>query len=294
MSTQTSHNNADVLEKATDFIWRSARLLDRLRFQYLFQNGSLEPVLTALKTFQNEDGGFGNSLEPDLRAPISLPVPTWSALVVMDQIDHLDEAMAQQACDYLMTITTEEGGVPFILPAGQQYPHAFWWGSDDYSAGLNPTGGLVGLLNKLGVQHPWLERATEFVWKKIDALEATSEYEINNVFSFLESVPDRDRAQQAMKRVGPKLFEQNLVALDPKAEGTVHFLLDYAPYPNSIARQLFDDDVIEQHLDAVIEAQDEDGGWSFNFDGWNDMTTLEWRGWMTVGNLLTLRKNGRL
>jgi hypothetical protein len=251
-------------------------------------------VLTALRAFQNEDGGFGNSLEPDLRAPVSLPVPTWSALVVMDQIDHVDQTIAQQICDYLMTITTEEGGVPFILPTGQQHPHAPWWGADDYSAGLNPTGGLVGLLNKLGVQHPWIDHATEYVWKKIDALDATSEYEIQNVFSFLESVPDRDRAQQAMKRVGPKLFEQNLVALDPKAEGTVHFPLDYAPFPNSIARQLFDDSVIQQHLDGIVKSQDDDGGWSFNFEGWNPMTTLEWRGWMTVGNLLTLKKNGRL
>jgi hypothetical protein len=294
MSTVTKHTTNAVLEKATDFIWRSARLLERLNFQYHFQNGSREAVLQTLRAFQNEDGGFGNAIEPDLRAPVSLPVPTWMAFVVMDQMGSFDHDIAQKACDYLMTITTEEGGVPFILPAGQEYPHAPWWAADDYSAGLNPTARLVALLHKYGISHPWVDRATEFSWKKIDELQTTSEYEMQNVIDFLEVVPNRERAQQALKRVGPKLFEQNLVALDPKTEGTVHFPLDYAPYPDSIARQLFDEAVIQQHLDEIIEAQDEDGGWSFNFPGWNPMTTMEWRGWMTVGNLLILRKNGRL
>ena len=283
-----------VIDKAADFIWHSARLLERVRFQYLFLDGSREAVLDALRAYQNPDGGFGNAIEPDLRAPVSLPIPTWMAFVVMDQIGCFDEVMVQRACDYLMTITSDEGGVPFILPAGQQYPHAPWWGSDDYTASLNPTGGLVGLLSKHGIQHPWLNRAIEFCWRKIDALDTTSEYEMHNVLSFLESVPDRDRAQQTFQRVGPKLFEQNLVALDPKAEGAVHFPLDYAPYPDSIARPLFDNTVIEQHLDALAASQDEDGGWSFNFLGWNAATTLEWRGWLTVSNLLILRENGRL
>ncbi len=280
--------------KAADFIWRSARLLERVRFQYLFLDGSREAVLDALRAYQNPDGGFGNAIEPDLRAPVSLPIPTWMAFVVMDQISYFDDAIVQRACDYLITISTEEGGIPFILPVGQQYPHAPWWGTDDYSASLNPTGGLVGLLNRHGVQHPWLEQATAFCWKRIDALESTSEYEMHNVLSFLESVPDRERVQQGFRRIGPKLFEQNLVALDPKAEGAVHFPLDFAPYPDSIARPLFSDEVIAQHLDGIAASQDEDGGWSFNFPNWNPATALEWRGWLTVGNLLILHENGRL
>jgi len=57
------------LQKAQDFIWCNARLIERYLFTLLFANGSREPVLAALRAYQNEDGGFGNALEPDKRCP---------------------------------------------------------------------------------------------------------------------------------------------------------------------------------------------------------------------------------
>jgi hypothetical protein len=61
-------------EKAANFIWQNGRLLERRVFDYAFQNGSKDHILTALKAYQNDDGGFGNALEPDLRAPNSQPL----------------------------------------------------------------------------------------------------------------------------------------------------------------------------------------------------------------------------
>ena len=43
--------------RAADFIWRSARLIDRARFAYLFFHGDRETVLAALRAYQNVDGG---------------------------------------------------------------------------------------------------------------------------------------------------------------------------------------------------------------------------------------------
>ena len=50
------------LDQAADFIWRTARLLDRQRFAYHFLDGSAAAVLMALQPYQNEDGGFGQAL----------------------------------------------------------------------------------------------------------------------------------------------------------------------------------------------------------------------------------------
>src|SRR5258708_40067018 len=96
------------LSQATDFIWRTARLLERRRFAYLFLDGSPEAVLEALLPYQNPDGGFGNGLEPDLRTPLSQPVPTWTALCILHEIENMDAALVAQICDYLLTITTPE------------------------------------------------------------------------------------------------------------------------------------------------------------------------------------------
>jgi hypothetical protein len=117
---------------------------------------------------------------------------------------------------------------------------------------------------------------------------------VRAILPFLEHAPDRPRAEEAFSRVGPEIFEQGLVALDPQAPGEVHTPLDFAPYPESIARGLFEDGVIEIHLDALAAAQKDDGGWMFNFPEWNPATTLEWRGFMTVRALSILRAYGQL
>ena len=63
-------------KKAREFIYRNARPLDLTRFQYHFENGSKEAVMSALAYYQNEDGGFGYALEPDCWNPNSTPIAT--------------------------------------------------------------------------------------------------------------------------------------------------------------------------------------------------------------------------
>ncbi|MFB5759843.1 hypothetical protein [Paenibacillus medicaginis] len=58
-------------ERAAAFMKHEARSLERALFEYEFESGSFHAVLTELKIYQNEDGGFGNGLEPDLRCPES-------------------------------------------------------------------------------------------------------------------------------------------------------------------------------------------------------------------------------
>ncbi len=283
------------LQAAETFIWLTARLIDRHRYAYLFKGGDAGQVLAALRPYQNPDGGFGNGFEPDLRAPISQPLPVWSALEMLDEIDGFDDPMVSRACDYLAAITTADGGVPFVLPSARAYPRAPWWEAEDDPPGsLLPTAGLAALLYKHRVNHPWLLRASEFCWHRIEALEATNPYEMRMILPFLEHAPDRARADQAFARIAPKIFDQELVALDPRAPGEVHTPLNFAPRPDSLARQLFADEVIESHLNALVDAQGDDGGWSFNWQAWNPATTLEWRAWVTIDALKTLRAYGRL
>ncbi len=146
------------LQKAQDFTWRNARLIERYLFTCLFANGSKEPVLAALRAYQNEDGGFGNALEPDKRCPSSQPQDIEIALHILDAIDAMNDPMVVRACDYLVTITTPEGGVPYALPSVNAYPHAPWWTVEENPpASLNPTAAIAGLLFKYGIQHPWIE-----------------------------------------------------------------------------------------------------------------------------------------
>jgi hypothetical protein len=111
---------------------------------------------------------------------------------------------------------------------------------------------------------------------------------------FLQYVPDRDRAQQAMTRLRPLILDSGIVTLDPDAPGEVHSPLDFAPLPDSIARPLFDEATIKAHLDHLAHAQLDDGGWTFNWLAWSPAAEREWRGALTVDALHLLRANGRL
>lgn len=276
------------LARAAAFIWSNARLLDRHLFAHLFANGPREPVLAALRPYQNADGGFGNALEPDIRCPTSQPVPVEMALRALDMVGG-DEATALRACDYLETITTPEGGVPFALPSLNAYPHAPWWQApENPPAVINPTAALVGLLHKQGVRHAWVDRAEDFCWRAIAQSDTREFHDLVPVITFLEHAPDRTRADAELTRIAARIAEPGVVELRTDAEGYVHGPLDWAPLATSFCRTLFADDVLTEHLAALAARQQPDGGWPISWPPISVGVETEWRGALTVGALRTL------
>lgn len=282
-----------IFARAETFIWQNARLVERRLFAYHFKGGSRQDVLTALAAYQNADGGFGNALEPDIRCPDSQPVPCQHALEMLDEVA-FDDAIVQRVCDYLLTITTPEGGVPWLLPTALSYPRAPWWQTDDQPpASLNPTAAIAGLLHKHHVDHAWLEPATAYCWSKIVELQPTEMHEMGVVFTFLAHVPDRQRAAQTVERLANALLASGLVA-DAQATGYVRKPLDWAPTPTHPLRSYFTKQQMAANLDSVIAAQQPDGGWTIAWPPLSPACEQEWRGWVTLSTLRQLQANGRL
>jgi hypothetical protein len=285
-------------DAAANFMAAHARVLDRRVFQRLFQGGAPGRVRDAVAAYQNDDGGFGYALEPDCRTAASQPAAVEMALRLMDVADAWDDTLVRDACDWLVTHQPDEGGAAFVEPSVASGPHAPWWvPADGHPASLIQTGQIAGTLYARDFAHPWLDRATEVMWQRIGELTEPNGvlggYEMFGVLAFLQHVPDRTRARQAFERVGPLLLERDLVALDPEAAGEVHTPLDFAPRPDSLARALFDAATIAAHLDHLAAAQRDDGGWMFNWVSWSPAAEADWRGFLTVDALRTLRANGR-
>jgi hypothetical protein len=284
------------LAAAKDFLERHARLLDRLRFAMLFEGGPAGPFVDALRAHRNADGGFGQALEPDLRTPASQPIAALHGLEGLGEAGAFDDPMVDEACDWLATVSTPEGGVPFVLRSADGHARAPWWQipEGEIPVSLTTTGLLVAILHQYGGSHPWLDRATDCCWDLIDALTYTSAYDVRSALQFLDHVPDRARAEAAVSEVGPRLLESGLVTFEVGAGGEVHSPLDYAPRPDRLSRSLFTDEQIAPHLQAMASGQAEDGGWSFNWTAWSPAATLDWRGFVTVRTLQTLRAHGSL
>jgi hypothetical protein len=281
-------------DAAAGFLAARARVLDRRVFQRLFRGGAADPVRDAVAAYRNDDGGFGHALEPDLRTPASQPAAVEMAFRIMNLADAWDESLVRAATDWLVTVAPPEGGTTFAEPTLSQAPHAPWWTAfaEGNPVSLIQTGEIAGTLYARGFTHPWLDRATEVMWHRIDQLTETNAYEMYGVLAFLQHVPDRPRAQKAFARVGPLIVDGGLVALDPDASGEVHTPLDFAPLPDSIARPLFDEPTIKAHLDHLAAAQQDDGGWMFNWPSWSPAAEADWRGFITVNALRILRTNG--
>jgi hypothetical protein len=300
--------DADALDAAEQFMLLNARLIERHRFAHLFRDGPASAVVAALRPYANADGGFGHALEPDLRGAGSQPEPVEVALRILDETaGGFDPAgpsgglggdrIVADACDYLASITAPDGGVPWVLPDVVTVPRAPWWQpeGDGSHGALVPTASIAGLLHAHGDRHPWLDGATRFCRDGIDAA-AVGDIELGPypalaVLDFLDHVPDRTWAEDAFARVRKPILAT--VTFDPEAPGHVHLPLEFAPTPDGFGRRLFDDDVIERHLDLLIAQQADDGGWGFNWEAWAAVTVAEWRGYATIAQLKTLRAHGR-
>jgi hypothetical protein len=283
------------LTAARRFLLSTGRVLDQRRFEQLRHGGEAAPIRDAIAAYRNADGGFGHALEPDCRCPDSQPAAVEMALRILDEADAWDPGLVAGACDWLERNAAADGGATFVEASLGDWPHAPWWvPQDDRPTSLIQTGMIAGTLHARGVSHPWLDRATDAMWPGIASLSAPGPYDMLGVFAFLDSVPDRVAAQQAFEKAGPLLLDCKLVELDPDAAGEAHGPLDFAPRPQSIARQLFDTATIDAHLDHLARAQQEDGGWTFNWPAWSPAATADWRGFLTVDAVSVLMANGRI
>lgn len=280
-----------MIQRARKYVWDTARVLEQRRFELLFGDGGPEPVIAALEPYKTADGGYGYALEPDGRGPTSQPPHIWTALETLEDAGTTDAAVV----DHVAAIAAPDGGVPVALPTIEPYSRAPWWGVGTEGT-LLATSLIYAPLRRAGVEHPWLERAEAFCWARIEAIERTHPYEVESAVTFLDAVPDRDRALEQAERLGRLVREQNLVGTQPEgySPGEIHHPHDFARRPDSVARAWFSDAEIEASLDELASRQREHGGWEITWAHWLPAIAIEWSGLMTIAALKTLRAYGRV
>ncbi|MCC3373084.1 hypothetical protein [Cohnella sp. REN36] len=286
------------LEKARSFLYRHARLVDRLRFAFHWEKGSKKAVLTALKAYQNDDGGFGNALEADIRCPQSQPVTTEFALLYMNDLDRFDAGMVASVGRYLKQIALPDGGFPRAHRSIGAYPHAPWWATEeDETFSVNPTGNLLGLMMKqkawtLYEHEPWFRLSMRQMWEHMEQTLPADYHEGVQWIGFLSVVPDRALSRPYLSKLDEWLARPGVIERDPLAQGYVHKVLDWAPRKDSYAAKFVTPEDIRLHLAHLLAEQQEDGGWPISWTALSPAVEMEWRGYVTVERLLTLRSYG--
>ena len=94
---------SDSFKKARTFVMEQGRELERRLLSYYFDDGTPAAVLDELANYQNQDGGFGNGLEPDIQLPDSSIITTTIALRILREVKATsDDEIVLKAIQYLL------------------------------------------------------------------------------------------------------------------------------------------------------------------------------------------------
>lgn len=294
------------LPNAACFMSTHARILDRRRFEMLVGEGDTTEdtaaVLAALDAYRNLDGGYGWGLEPDLRASESQPGAALHAFEAMADAAPVTTPNAAALCDWLHSVALPDGGLPFALrirnPAGCA---PFWVDADPKASSLQITAAVAAQAHRVArfdpavASHPWLAVVTQYCLDAIRAVdEAPFAYVLSFAFQFLDAVADTTpEAPALLDHLGRFVPADGAIPVDGGAEGETLHLLDFAPHPDRPVRGLLTDDAVAVDLDRLASLQQPDGGWAVDFKSYSPTASLEWRGYMTVRAIATLRSNHR-
>ncbi len=294
-------------QSAKDFIMNQGRVLDQRRFEFHFEAGSADAVLAALAPYQNEDGGFGNSLEPDIRASVSSALATTVGFQILREIGaNAGHALVREGIEYFVATYDESRQVwPIIPPEVKEAPHAPWWNYETSAETfgqflVNPRAEVVGYLHEFsdGVSTQLLQQLTTTVLAHLDSL--SDEMEMHDILCFArlvetEALPNRDEVWEKLTQAAVPHVARNAEQLT----GYVLKPLWLVSSPESPLATKFKEEV-EMNLDFEIEQQGEDGAWSPNFS-WGDqhpetwqIAKKEWQSRFTVDTLKTLKDFGRI
>lgn len=281
-----------------------ARLLDRHRLRLLLGDGDEQATLAALLAYRNPDGGFGNGLEPDLRAAESQPSAALHAFEVFADLA-TTSGDAARLCDWLAEVSLTDGGLPFALPVGNPAGCApFWLGADpgvsspQISTIVAANARRVAKNDPQVAAHPWLARVTEYCVSAIRAMRDRTPHAIELAFAvrFADELHGAaaQLAEESLALLSRHIPADGLVHVQGGAEAEFMRPLDFSPLPGTPSRELFSAGVLEADLRRLAASQQQDGGWPVDFASYSPAAHLEWRGYATVQAVWILRGNGLL
>lgn len=250
------------LAKAKEFIFRHGRLLDRQYFLFHFENGPREPVLEALRCYQNTDGGFGHGLEPDVMCPASTAICTEVAMAYLDGLGVTEGKIVDESENWIITSQQEDGSMSHPKADVVAYPHGSWW-EDDSGSGL----ALAAFLGKWGRGSTQLFARFEKALATQGIPDELGKYNYP-VYMYLRYSPDAENHSKALTRIR----EMIPVMLDKFAPHHPLFVFPHRWYSEDLGS-----DVVDAKVKAALAAFQEDGGFKIPYDlpWWRPIWTLQ-------------------
>ncbi len=283
------------------------RKLEKLRFENRFRNGFEEKVAEELEKYQNDDGGFGNALEPDFRLPKSSPLATSIGIRYLSKVDTPLESqnIIKSAVRYLER-SYDEGrkGWFAVIKEVNNYPHGWWWhwNENDEMTIIdkhwgNPSAEIIGYLYKYRnyTNEIDVDRLIEHAIKHIREKEKFESE--NEIYCFIHLYEEVSRSnEKRLKKHISRAIEQVVVYDEDKWREYVPKPLDFVDDPNK-ANFGISKDKIQRNLEFLIKKLEEEKvltpNWETSvYEGDFKQAIDEWKGILTLEALKVLDNYG--
>jgi hypothetical protein len=290
----------DNLKSAITFLKTKARKLEKSIFEYEFESKPYSAVLDELRIFQNQDGGFGNGLEPDLRCKESSALATTRALEILHMNNESIDLM-KRSLNYLEgTFNPELFGWDIIPKEAELSPRAVWWKYGVFRGNWgNPNADIIcsfmDYRNEytLSNLNSLIDYAIENLMHKCDLTE------MHELFCYLHLSErlDDDRKVIIIEKLNS--FMDNCISIntdDRNGYGATPLQVVDSPKSSYYDKYL---ELIPLELDNLINQQSEDGSWEPNWSWYQfeeEWLTAkeEWKGILTLNALRILRNFKRI
>jgi hypothetical protein len=273
-------------------------------YDFYFGNGPQQAVIEALETYQNEDGGFGNCIEPDFQLPGSSALGTTVALQYLTKLGSSETTeLAPKAIAYLLqTYDPQKKGWHIVPKEINNYPHAPWWDYEHSQQGFgwgNPGAEILGYLLQYRALVPdttVVEAVTHRALERLHELTGQAEPDFHELLCYVRLYQQADQALQTEIYQPLADLVTKVVKRNPKEWGSyVATPLTFIKTPDSPFITLFDRQLIEANLNhlkqAIVNGDHWEPTWDWggNYpDAW-ERAKQAWSGKLTVEASMVLQ-----
>lgn len=267
------------LKALVEKILSYARPLEKARIQHLLFDGSSELVIQELLQFQNEDGGFGHALEPDLWNPNSSPIQTWVATEIIKGLKmNPVEPIILNTLHYLeQSFNTKSNKWPLLYPENDRYPHAPWWSYRIVEDDFNPSASLSSFVLLYGNPHSKVYQYALTVAKDaikyiLHSSKPIEMHELNVIIDMANDILQSREKQLITEVVKDALIKHIDQVIEKDAS---KWFTSYCAKPSSLihkhpsigSNQYLD--LIYKEFDMALDHRNEEGVWPVTWQ-WSD------------------------
>jgi hypothetical protein len=306
----------DSINEIRSWIYRNARPIELAIWQYEFENGSREAVLSALSHYQNDDGGFGNALEPDNWDPNSSPYTTLNAISKLKNIDFTDtnHPIMQGILRFLGSGKhCVENGWLFSISSSNDYPHAPWWSYDPKANEYEHTGVTAGIvcfsLQFAERESVLYKRASAFADKLLSKFKETAnigDMGLTGYCMLLETINRlglTDRFDTSYLSAAIKKYVDEAIVRD--VSQWTNYCVRPSQFIFSPDSPFYsgNEDIVHKELDYLIETRPENGVWGITWHWYDNygkypkefaVSENWWKAELAIGKLKFLRNFDRI